>query len=79
LGCYIILVVGKPLWFVGISIVSGGYSLMARPLRIEWPGALYHLTDRGNERQAIFRDDRDRQYLLQCFEDAVERFGLLSA
>jgi hypothetical protein len=33
---------------------------MARPLRIEYPGAYYHVTSRGNERKAIFRDDRDR-------------------
>ena len=33
---------------------------MAIGQRIEWSGALYHVTDRGNERQAIFRDDQDR-------------------
>jgi REP element-mobilizing transposase RayT len=33
---------------------------MARPLRIEFAGALYHLTSRGNERRNIFRSDRDR-------------------
>jgi hypothetical protein len=32
---------------------------MARPLRLEYEGAVYHLTRRGNERGAIFRDDRD--------------------
>jgi putative transposase len=30
---------------------------MARPLRIQFPGACYHVTARGNERKAIFRDD----------------------
>jgi REP element-mobilizing transposase RayT len=34
---------------------------MARPLRIEYPGAWYHVTCRGNERRAIFRDDRGRE------------------
>lgn len=49
---------------------------MARPLRIQWPGALYHITHRGNEGCAIFRDDRDRRRLLECVERAVERFAL---
>jgi len=34
---------------------------MARPLRIQFPGAFYHVTSRGNERKAIFGNDRDRQ------------------
>ncbi len=38
---------------------------MARPLRIEFPGALYHLTARGNAQQPIFLDDHDRQCFLQ--------------
>jgi REP element-mobilizing transposase RayT len=36
---------------------------MARPLRIEYPGALYHITTRGNARRAVFKDDRDREFL----------------
>jgi REP element-mobilizing transposase RayT len=32
---------------------------MARPLRIEYPGALYHVTSRGNARQKIFLDKKD--------------------
>lgn len=38
---------------------------MARPLRLEFPGALYHITARGNAQQAIFVDDTDRQRFLQ--------------
>ena len=34
---------------------------MARPLRIEYPGAVYHVVTRGNNRQKIFRDDHDRK------------------
>ncbi len=30
---------------------------MARPIRIEFPGAMYHVIVRGNERKAVFRDD----------------------
>jgi putative transposase len=37
---------------------------MARPLRIEYPGATYHVVTRGNNRQAIFYDDRDRMAYL---------------
>ena len=35
---------------------------MARPLRIEYPGALYHVTSRGNERKDIFKSQRDREH-----------------
>ncbi len=34
---------------------------MARPLRLEYPGAVYHVIARGHERSAIFRDDADRE------------------
>jgi len=37
---------------------------MARPLRIEYPGAVYHVTSRGNEKKEIFRDDTDRESFL---------------
>jgi putative transposase len=33
---------------------------MARPLRLEFAGALYHVTARGNERKPIYRDAQDR-------------------
>jgi len=38
---------------------------MARPLRIEYNGAHYHVTSRGNERKAVFRDDNDREKFLE--------------
>ena len=38
---------------------------MARQLRLEFPGALYHLTARGNEQQSIFHNDTDRQHFLK--------------
>ena len=37
---------------------------MARPLRIEFAGALYHVTSRGNERKPVYRDGRDRARFL---------------
>jgi putative transposase len=48
---------------------------MARPLRIEFAGALYHITSRGNERRRIFRDDVDRKMFLTLLGQAVKRFG----
>lgn len=38
---------------------------MSRPLRIRYPGAVYHVTCRGNERRDIFRDDVDREMFLE--------------
>jgi REP element-mobilizing transposase RayT len=48
---------------------------MARPLRIEYPGAFYHITSRGNERKAVFKSHRDRQKFLSYLESATERYG----
>ena len=47
---------------------------MARPLRIEYPGALYHITSRGNARQKIFRSDKDRRYFTELLAGIVNRF-----
>ena len=48
---------------------------MARPLRIEYPNAFYHITSRGNERRAIFRSKSDYERFLGYFESATERYG----
>ena len=47
---------------------------MARPLRIEFDGALYHVTSRGNDRKAIFKDDSDRELFLKTLAQVTERF-----
>jgi putative transposase len=47
---------------------------MARPLRIEFADALYHVTSRGNERRSIFRTNRDRQTFLLFLGMAARRF-----
>ncbi|MFO7558973.1 MAG: transposase [Desulfobacterales bacterium] len=47
---------------------------MARPLRITYPGAFYHITSRGNERKAIFKSRRDREKFLEYLESAVLRY-----
>lgn len=48
---------------------------MARPLRIEYPGAMYHLTSRGNARAAIFCDDADRLEFLGVLGNIVEQYN----
>jgi REP element-mobilizing transposase RayT len=48
---------------------------MARPLRIEYPGAFYHITARGNERKDIFKSVRDREKFLCYLQSATERYG----
>ena len=47
---------------------------MARPLRIEFPGATYHVTARGDRRESIFVDDADRASLLDVLSRGLERF-----
>jgi REP element-mobilizing transposase RayT len=48
---------------------------MARPLRVEYEGAFYHVTSRGNARQDIFLVDPDRELFLETLGDTVRRFG----
>ena len=50
---------------------------MVRPLRIEYPGAVYHLTSRGNARDPIFLDDADRYLFLDLLGDLVDRYNWL--
>jgi len=47
---------------------------MARPLRIELPGAVYYVTSPGDRREDIFVDDEDRQGLLEVVAQALSRF-----
>ncbi|MCK5120357.1 MAG: transposase [Methylococcales bacterium] len=46
---------------------------MARPLRIEFAGALYHVTARGNAQENIYRTDDDRQKFLALLQNTVNR------
>lgn len=50
---------------------------MARPLRIEYKGAVYHITSRGNARQIIFLNDEDRLGFLKILEEVVARYNWL--
>ena len=48
---------------------------MARPLRIEFDGALYHVTSRGNKREDIYLDDIDRLIFLDVLAEVCRRFN----
>jgi REP element-mobilizing transposase RayT len=48
---------------------------MARPLRIEYPGAFYHVTARGNEQKDIFKSQKDREKFLSYLEAATKRYA----
>jgi len=50
---------------------------MTRPLRIEYPGAVYHITSRGNARQVVYFDDADRAAFLTVLGQAIERYNWL--
>jgi putative transposase len=50
---------------------------MARPLRIEYPGAVYHLTARGNRQETIFLNDEDRFGFLDILGKTVSRYNWL--
>ncbi|MDP4114369.1 MAG: transposase, partial [Bacillota bacterium] len=49
--------------------------IMARPLRIEYAGALYHVMARGNQGHSIFADDKDRSRFLETLGEACEKTG----
>ncbi len=48
---------------------------MARPLRIEYPGAIHHVMSRGNLRRSVFEDEHDYERLLLGLDHTVGRFG----
>ncbi|WMN60894.1 transposase [Pseudoalteromonas xiamenensis] len=49
--------------------------MMSRPLRLQFAGALYHVTSRGNERQTIYRDEDDFARFLAVLTSVCERFN----
>ncbi|MFN2622818.1 MAG: transposase [Chthoniobacterales bacterium] len=48
---------------------------MPRPLRVEYGGALYHVMSRGDRREDIFADDRDRENFLELLGRACAKTG----
>lgn len=51
------------------------HPIMARPLRLELAGALYHVTSRGDGREDIFLSDDDREVWLETLAEVCERFN----
>ena len=50
---------------------------MARQPRIDYPGAVHHVMNRGADKQTIFRDDDDRHAFLEIWAKATSRFGII--
>jgi len=50
---------------------------MARPLRLEFEGAVYHITSRGNEKREIFLDDKDRFGFIEILKEVIRKFNWL--
>ncbi|MFA0349708.1 transposase, partial [Vibrio sp. 10N.222.55.C6] len=48
---------------------------MSRPLRIEYAGALYHVTSRGNARQPIYLEEQDFELFIEVLSGTSERFN----
>ncbi len=46
---------------------------MARKLRVQYPGAMYHVMNRGDRREAIFTDEEDRKRFLETLGQACEK------
>src|SRR4051794_20589592 len=49
---------------------------MARLLRVQFPGAIYHVSTRGNERRLLFRDDADRERFLVQLAESKELYSM---
>lgn len=49
---------------------------MTRPLRVQYPNAVYHVTCRGNEQKPIFRDDRDRSIFLKKLIESMDIYAI---
>jgi len=50
---------------------------MARPLRIEYEGAFYHVTSRGNDRKRIYFTESDYYKFRSCLKEAQQKYGYL--
>lgn len=48
---------------------------MSRPLRIEYAGAVYHVTSRGNEKKTVFKNDHDRETFLNTLQHVNKRYN----
>ena len=48
---------------------------MSRPIQLEYAGALYHITSRGNERKPIFLEDADFELFLEVLNEVCDRYN----
>ena len=62
-------------YYLTLGCVSGTLANMARKLRIEYPGAVYQVMNRGDRRAAIFRGEADYQLFLQTLAEACKKAG----
>jgi hypothetical protein len=51
--------------------------MMAKPLRLEFAGALFHVTARGDRREAIYENDADRDLFLSLLDQVCETYNWL--
>ncbi len=49
--------------------------VVARKLRVEYAGAIYHVMNRGDRREPIFQDEADRQRFVETLGEGCERSG----
>ncbi|MFZ3136835.1 MAG: transposase [Thermodesulfovibrionales bacterium] len=49
---------------------------MARPMRIEYEGAAYHIISRGNRGDHIFGEDQGKEYFIKTLQNAVEKYKI---
>src|SRR5437773_2401153 len=52
---------------------AGSFVRMARKLRVEYEGAIYHVMNRGDRREAVFRDADDRELFLRTLAEACRK------
>jgi hypothetical protein len=74
-------ITGQAMVFCGFMFDIGYHTRddcpMARPLRIEYHGAIYHVMSRGDRREKVFLDDVDRQDFLKALAQTCQKTGFL--
>jgi len=50
---------------------------MARPLRVDYPGAYYHVINRGNNQEKILKNERDKEKFIEYLERACQRYSII--
>jgi hypothetical protein len=63
-------------WLIERVVKNDDYA-MARPLRLEFAGALYHITSRGDRREDIYEEDADRLAILTLLDDVCDTYNWL--